>query len=293
VAAAAAMLFVGSSVGVTEQLVGYPVLAGQAIRYAVAGLLLVGFGVLTGRLVRPMPEELVRLAILGTIGLAGFNVALVLALRRADPEPVGVIVGGVPLALALLGPWQTRQRPRLGLLAGAAGAVLGAVLVQGAGDASATGVAFALAALVAEVAFTLFAVPLLPRLGAVTVAAAGCGFAAADLLLITFLINHSLDLPEPTVGQWWGLLYLAVVVTAFAFLLWYDAVARRGSAVAGLFAGLVPIGTLATAWLICGEAPEALELLGMLVVAIAITGGLVAGSRRPEASVAARDERGR
>ena len=294
VAAAAAMLIVGSSVGVTEQLVDYPVMAGQAIRYAAAGLLLVAFGVVTGRLVRPLGGELVRLAILGSVGLAGFNVALVLALRSAEPEPVGVIVGGVPLALALLEPLQTRRRPRLGVLAGAAGAVLGAALVHGAGPAHLAGVGFALAALVAEVAFTLLAVPLLPRLGAVTVAAAGCGVAAAELLAIELLVNRSfVVVPEPTPGQWWGLVYLAVVVTAFALLLWYDAVARIGSAAAGLFAGLVPVGTLATAWLTGGDAPASLELLGTSVVGAAITAGLVASSRGPTVPIIAWEGRTR
>ena len=41
--------------------------------------------------------------------------------------------------------------------------------------------------------------------------------------------------------------YLAVVVTALAFVLWYEALDRLGSARAGLLAGLVPVSALFTA----------------------------------------------
>jgi hypothetical protein len=61
-------------VGVSSLLVDYPVLTGQAIRYAVAAVLLCMFGLATNRLVRLTGREALRLVLLAMVGLAAFNV---------------------------------------------------------------------------------------------------------------------------------------------------------------------------------------------------------------------------
>jgi drug/metabolite transporter (DMT)-like permease len=278
--AATATLLVGSSVGVSSLLVDYPVLTGQEIRYAVAAVLLCVFGLATGRLVRPTGGEAIRLALLAMVGLAAFNVFLVLALESAEPAVVGVVVGCVPLALAILGPLQRRDSPRPTLVAATVVVVAGAALVQGTGRASALGLLLSACALLAEVAFTLLAVPVLPRLGPTTVSAAGCGLAAIQLAVAAPLLHGGAAFTIPSGTELFAIAYLAIVVTAIAFVLWYDGVYRAGSEIAGLFAGLIPVGALLTGWLVGTSTLGAGQVIGTALVAAAIAAALAQPSSR-------------
>ena len=74
-----------------------------------------------------------------------------------------------------------RQRPSATLVAGAVLVVVGAALVQGGGRTTIEGLAWAFVALLCEAAFTLLAVPVLGRLGAVGVSIHTCWIAALML----------------------------------------------------------------------------------------------------------------
>ena len=78
--AGGAVLLVGGSVAASSLLAGYPVLGGQAIRYAAAGLLLAGWARLRHQhLPRPAVREWCWLAGLAAAGLAGCSVLLIMA----------------------------------------------------------------------------------------------------------------------------------------------------------------------------------------------------------------------
>jgi drug/metabolite transporter (DMT)-like permease len=119
--------------------------------------------------------QLPRLFLLSSVGLAGFNVFLIAVLRRADAGSVGVVVGAVPVPLALLGPLLERRRPSAGMVAAALVVTVGAAVVQwGGGEMTFSGFCLAFGAMVCEVAFTLLAVPLLGRLGPIGVSMYAC-----------------------------------------------------------------------------------------------------------------------
>jgi drug/metabolite transporter (DMT)-like permease len=87
----------------------------------------------------------------------------------------------------------------------------------------------------------------------------------------------------PTAAEAAALLYLATVVSAGAFLLWYDALPRLGADRAGLFAGLVPVGAIATTVLLGLGAPTATELGGVALVIAGLAVGLTPGRPRTPA----------
>src|SRR5258707_13759784 len=101
---AVAMTILGTSFAVSRLLLGYPTLAGQAMRYTLAAALL---GLLARRASSPAApprpprrrraRELIRLGVLAATGLAGFNVCVLAALRAADPALLGTVVGATPL----------------------------------------------------------------------------------------------------------------------------------------------------------------------------------------------------
>ena len=276
--AMAAMSAVGSSVGASSLLVDYPVMLGQAGRYALAAALLFLFA--RGRLPPLTRRDAVTLAALALTGLAGFNVLLIAALDHADPASVGVIVGAVPLALAVGGPLFARRALSAPLIAAATVVVIGAALVQWATpNLSPLGLLLASGALAAEAAFTLLAVPVLPRIGPLATSAYACLFAAPMLLAGALLTGT--ELPLPDLAELAALLYLAVVVTALAFVVWYAAVRTLGAEQAGLFAGLVPITALVSGALLGTVVTTPARLVGVLLVGAGIAAGLRARAAEP------------
>jgi drug/metabolite transporter (DMT)-like permease len=124
------------------------------------------------RLPRLSARELGLVAALAASGLVGFNLCVLAAVDRADPAVVGLVIGCTPVVLALVGPPLAGRPPTRRGLAAAAVVVVGAALAQGGGRTSATGLLLAVGALAGEAAFSLLAVPLLPKLGSAAPAAA-------------------------------------------------------------------------------------------------------------------------
>ena len=71
-----------------------------------------------------------------------------------------------------------------------------------------------------------------------------------------------------------ALAYLAVVVTALAFVWWYTAVHRLGAERAGLFSGVLPVSALLAAAALGSSTLTLSRLAGVLAVALGITAGL-------------------
>lgn len=261
-AAAVAMGAVGSGVTISDDLVNYPVFTAQAIRYGLAAIILASGLRIVGRTI-PMPRgrDWVWLLLLAAIGQALYNVAVVRAVGHAEPAAVAVLIGSVPLVLTAAEALRTRRRPAPAMIAGVILVVIGAALVQGGGRTSAVGIAWSLLALACEAAFTLLAIPILNRLGPYGVATHTCWIAALQLTLVAVIADGTEALPPLAANEAFAIAYLAVVLTAAAFVLWYTAVQHLGPAAAGLFAGLIPVSAALTG-LIPGLTTITLAVLG-------------------------------
>ncbi|TVT51777.1 DMT family transporter [Amycolatopsis rhizosphaerae] len=234
-----AMALVGSSVGVSRTLTTAPLLTAQALRYALASLILLGLAKLTGAPIRrPRGREWLWLAGVAASGLVLFNVAVVHGVAHAEPA---VAVACVPVVLGLAGPLLERRRPSRRVLAAAAVVTAGSVLVAGIGRADAAGIGWAVVTLLCEAGFTLLAVPVLPRHGAWGVSLHSVWMGAAMLLVLGLVTEGEGAAASLTPIQWASIGYLAVLVTAVAFLLWYSTVAALGSDRVGLLTGVAPV----------------------------------------------------
>ena len=272
-AAATALALVGSLVAASDLVESYPFATGQALRYALAAALLLVLA--RGRLPRLRPREAVGLAALAATGLVLFNMFVIEGVRETDPATVGVIVGCVPVVLAVAGP----------LLAGrvVSARVVGAAVVVAAGAAGVQwvdggitllGLALALGALACEAAFSLLAAPHLERLGPLAVSAYACLF-AVPMLALWSLIAEGPSLPTPTAEEAAALAYLALCVTAGGFVCWYSAVGLLGVERAGLFSGVLPVSALA-----CSAALGVAEVTPQRLIAVAVVaGGITLGVR--------------
>ena len=274
------MICVGGSVAVSGLLADAPLFTTQAARYALACLLLIAFARLSrSGLVRPRGTEWLWLAGIAATGLVVFNLALVQGAKHAEPAVLGVAVACVPVLLAVVGPLLEGHAPAARLIAAALVVTAGAGLVQGFGRADPAGLLWALVTFACEAGFTLLAVPVLGRhgplgvsvhstwLAALLFGATGVGWEGPAAVL-------RLDGADLLAGA-----YLAVGVTAMAFVLWYTCVERVGAARAGLLTGIAPIAAGATGVALGGPRPSLLVWVGVAVVAAGLALGLTKRDR--------------
>lgn len=272
------MVLVGTSVALAPALSGYPVLAGQAWRYLLASVTLLGVLALRGqRLPRFTRRQAGRLVLLAATGLAGFNWFIIEGAKRADPAFLASVAGATPIALAVLAPLLGGWRIRSQTLAGSVVVAAGIVIVQGATAAPLTAVPYAMGVLLCEVAFTLLAIPLLRAMTPLQLSAAVC-LVAVPLLAVIAVAQPGVDLRRPGLTELVVLVYMAVPTTAIAFLLWYGGVYRLGADRAGLFAGLMPVAGFASGVALGTVAWSTSALIGCLLCGLGIVVGLKGAS---------------
>jgi drug/metabolite transporter (DMT)-like permease len=280
---ATGMVCVGGSVAVSGVLAGAPLATLQSLRYAVACLLLLVFARVTGRRpVRPRGAEWLWLLGVTAAGLLLFNVALVHGSRHAEPAVLGVAVACVPILLALLGPLLEGHGPAPAVVAAAVVVTAGAALVQGAGRADAIGIGWAVVTFVCEAGFTLMAVPLLGRHGPIGVSVHTTWLAAVLFGVAAAITDGGGGFRRITADQWLATAYLAVAVTAVAFVLWYTAVARLGAGPAGLLTGVAPVAAAVFGVALGGPAPSRAVWAGITLVALGLAIGM-SRNRPPQA----------
>ncbi len=243
-----------------------------------ACLLLVALARLTGRrLTRPRGTEWLWLSGIGVTGLVVFNVALVEGSRHAEPAVLGVAVACVPALLAVIGPLLEGSRPRTSLVVAALVVTCGAGLVRGLGRTDAIGVAWAVVVFGCEAAFTLLAIPVLSRHGPWGVSVHATWLATVMFAVLAAAQEGPAAVTRLSRPDWLAVAYLAVAVTAAAFVLWYSSVRRLGASRAGLLTGIAPVAAAATGVLLGGPAPRPLVWAGIAVVAAGLALGFREG----------------
>ncbi|WP_245633862.1 DMT family transporter [Amycolatopsis jejuensis] len=268
-------VLVGGSVPVTGLLDGYPVITGQALRYALGGLLLLGWAkVRRSPLPRPRLVDVPTLFGLAATGMIGFQACLLLAQRYAEPSAVAAFLGASPLVLALVAPLLDGRRPSTAPVVGAVLAGLGIVLLSGGGSASPAGLALAALAMLCEASFTLLAVGLLRRLGPLATSMWSCFAAAGGGAIVGTVADPGGAWRLPDARELVALLVLAVLVTAVAFVLWYSCVVGLGADRAGVLIGLMPVSGLVVAVLIGAQQFAVVDLVGVALVAAGVACGL-------------------
>lgn len=269
------MVCVGGSVAVSSELAAAPFNLAEGIRYALACALLVAFARPAGRpILRPRDAEWLWLIAVALTGLVIFNIALVQGSRHAEPAVLGVAVACVPALLALLGPVIEGSRPRAKSVAAALVVTCGAGLVQGLGRSDAIGIGFAVVVFACEAGFTLLAMPVLRRHGPWSVSVHATWIAAVIFLVVGLGREGPAAIGKMSVTNWLAVGYLALMVTAVAFVLWWTSVGRLGAGRAGLLTGVAPVAAAFAGVLLGGAVPRPLVWAGIAVTAAGLALGL-------------------
>lgn len=102
------------------------------------------------------------------------------------------------------------------------------------------------------------------------------------MIPVVLAVEGGSGLFNASAGVWAAVIALAVVSTAFAYLLYFSIIAKAGATNASLVTLIVPVSAILLGTLFLGERLSALEILGMVIILcglLAIDGRLL--GRRP------------
>ena len=232
-------------------------------RLAIASIAL-GLLVLIRREPFPSRRNLPAIAFVGIFWFALYNIALMEGERRVDAGTAAMLVNVGPILIPLLAGVFLREGFPPRLLMGCAVAFIGAVVIGSAtskhGFAPSWGLALCLAAALFYAVAVVAQKPLLSRVSAlqITWLAATVG-AIACLPFAGVLVNQLPRVHTDVVG-WMA--YLALGPMALGFLTWGYALARTTAGRMGSTTYLIPPLAILFGWLLLGETPPALALVG-------------------------------
>jgi len=253
-----------------------PALELSTMRFAIASVVLLAACAITRT---PIPIRRWRpITAAAACGVLGFNTLAFVGLSYTPASDSALIIPTViPLATALFATL-IHERLTSRKLFGFAVASVGAALVivggqQGGSESSSSRLAGDLMELGAATAWaaslTIGAVVLRKEtvLGYVTLMVL---IGTALLLPLGAVPQGYRDVPTWSAETWLAAGFLGVFSTAVAFVLFFWAVHRYGASLAAMVTYLTPIATLVLAFLILGERPLPLQLVGGAVIVVGV-----------------------
>ncbi|WP_370085502.1 DMT family transporter [Streptacidiphilus sp. MAP12-16] len=231
--------------------------------------LLVGslvLGVMVGVRREPFParRDLPGIFACGVLWFGIYNVGLNAAERLVDAGTAAMLVGVGPILIALIAGVVLREGFPRALLLGMA-LSFGGLLVIGLSSSRGGGSVgwAALLCFVAALAYASAVViqkPLLVRVSALQVTWLACTVGAVACLPFAPALVHETAHAHASALAW--AVYLGALPTAVAFTTWAYALARTSAGRLGVTTYLVPPISILLGWLMLGEVPSGLALLG-------------------------------
>ena len=260
--------------------VGWTSAAAVSVRILLAAVVLAPLAVarLRGRwdLLR---RNLPLVGVYGLLAVAGCQLAFFNAVERM-PVGVALLVEYMSPVAVIGWLWLTRgQRPGPRTIGGALLAVLGLVLVLdlvSGTDVDGVGIVWAFGAMVGVTVYFLVSAQD-AGLPPVVLAAAGLTVGGSALLLMGVVgvlpfaaTTAAVPFGGVTVAWWLPVLGLGVVTAALAYVSGIAATRRLGSRLASFVALTEVLAALGFAWLLLGQAPRSIQLLGGALVLLGV-----------------------
>jgi len=227
------------------------------------GSVLLGTLVLSRPTVRPTRRELLLLVLAGVLWFGVYQVVLNEAERRVDAGTASMLVLVAPIFIVALAAVFLQERTTPNLLLGGVLAFGGVVLIglaTSSRSASLVGVILCLIAALSSAIGVVAEKPVLNRISALQVTWVCCSVGALFCLPYAPQLMREWRV-APTSGIAW-LLFLGVFPTSIAFTTWAYAPARGSAGRLAATAYLVPPITIVMSWLILGEVPTVVAVLG-------------------------------
>lgn len=251
-------------------LVDLPPFGFNALRFPLAGVLLLGVLAMRGALSLPERSDTLRIAGLGLLGNGAYQLLFISGIDRTRAGNASLLLAGTPIITAMLSSALGHERLAPRVWMGVLATVLGIALVVGSepvhvGADSVAGDLLLLAAAICWSVYTVGARNLVRRYGTMRVTAWTLWVGA--FLLFFAGLPDLLKLPGPlSAGTWASVLYSGPLGIGVAYLLWYAGVRHLGNTRTATFANIVPVLALAVAWLWLGEVPNFRQIAGAAVI---------------------------
>lgn len=227
---------------------------------------------------RPTGRDWVRLVSCGVLWFALYNVTLNAAEQRVDAGTAAMLVNLAPVLVAVLGGLLLAEgfprRLMVGMLVAFSG-VVSIGLSTSSGTADLVGVALCLASAGAYAVSVVVQKPLLSRLSALQVTWTACTVGALVCLPFAPGLVHDVRSSGASTLGW--VVYLGLMPTAVGFTTWAYALARSTAGRLASTTYVVPPLAIALGWLLLGEVPPLLAVLGGAVCLL----GVAIARRRP------------
>jgi drug/metabolite transporter (DMT)-like permease len=219
----------------------------------------------------------------GALWFGVYNLALNAAERRLDAGTSAMLVHIAPLLVALLAGLTLGEGFPRQVLTGSLVAFGGVVLIglsTSSGRAETWGVVLCVTAAVSYAVGVVTQKPLLSRLPAAQVTWLACVIGTIVCLPYAPALVREVGAAQPS--TWWWVFYLGAFPTALGFTTWAYALSRTSAGRMGATTYLVPMVAVLLAWVLLGETPAALALVGG---ALCLAGVAVSRSKRQAAQV--------
>jgi len=259
--------FTATKVAFTE----VPPLAFTGLRFALASVVL---WLVVRRVegIEPIPRQyLPHLVALGVIGNSIYQLLFVLGLDKTAVTKSALILAilpiGVTIGAAVLGIEHVTTRQRIAVLVSTIGVIL-VLLARGGtiGGGIGVGEIMLLLAVIAWTAYTLmlrrWALPISTlRITAWTV------YTGTPLLVLAGIPGAlRTDWSSVSLVGWGGILYSALLSLVVAYVLWNRAVTTLGASRTAVYNSLVPFVSALIAFVVLGERPGPLHVVGGLLI---------------------------
>jgi len=223
----------------------------------------------------PSRRDMLQVAAYGVLWLAIYSTTLNGAERTVDAGTAAMLINTGPILIAILAGILLHEGFPRGLLAGCAVAFTGATLIAFVGTASRSGSGIGiLLCVVASLAYALAVLVQKPALARVSsFQVTWLGVVAATIACLPFaplLANEATRAGAAAIA--WTV-YLGAVPTAIGFATWSFALRRTSAGRTASLNYLIPVVAIILGWLILGEKPPLLALVGG---ALCITGVYIA-----------------
>ena len=260
---------------------GWSSAAAVSVRILLAAVVLAPLAVvqLRGRW-ELLRRNLPLVGVYGLLAVAGCQLAFFNAVERM-PVGVALLIEYMSPVAVIGWLWLTRgQRPGPRTVAGALLAIAGLVLVLdlvSGTDVDGIGIIWAFGAMVGVTAYFLISAREDDGLPPVVLAAAGLTVGAAALLALGLVgvlpfaaTTADVHFGDVRMAWWLPVLGLGVVTAALAYVTGIAATRRLGSRLASFVALTEVLAALGFAWVLLGQAPRSIQLLGAALVLLGV-----------------------
>jgi drug/metabolite transporter (DMT)-like permease len=239
----------------------------NAFRFAIGGVII---ALVARRLGRRTPDraDWGRLAALGILGNAVYQVAFIEGLDHTRAGNASLIMGTGPIYTALFSHLRGHERVRARDAAGILMSILGlgsVVLGSGKEVGFGGGLGGDLLILFATICWSAYTVgnkPLVDRYGAITATGWTMAIGAVPIVLLGAPAALRHDLAAVPLAGWGAIAYSSVFALVLAFLFWYRGVEKLGSTRTATYSNFQPVIVLLIAWPLLHETPTLWQILG-------------------------------